>query len=124
MCSHNRWFRRTSVLAGLAASCVMAPVSAQSFDITMPTTADRWMYPFNATPGYRPAGSTFGYTPFPDETSFDNRDGQVIVAFDTSEIVPTGQGPESYDVSTLIFEITLAGNASGPIDLTVDDWRT
>ena len=118
-------FRRQIV--GAIAMTIGAVVSrgyAQSFDVTMSTTTDRWMYPFNATPGYRPAGSTFGYTPYPDETSFDNRDGQVIVAFDTSEIVLTGQGAESYDVSTMTFEITLSGNASGPIDLTVDDWRT
>ena len=111
-------------LAGLATVLLAAPLCGQSFDVTMPTTADRWMYPFNATPGNRPAGSTFGYTPFPDETSFDNRDGQVIVAFDTSETIPTGQGAASYDVSSFVLEITLAGNASGPIDLTVDDWRT
>ena len=111
-------------LAGLATVLLAAPLCGQSFDVTMPTTADRWMYPFNATPGYRPAGSVFGYNAYPDETSFDNRDGQIIVAFDTSEIVPTGQGAEGYDVSTMTFQITLAGNASGPIDPTVDDWRT
>ncbi len=100
------------------------PVLGESEDFEMSTTADRWMYPFNATPGFRPAGSTFGYTPFPDETSFDNRDGQVIVAFDTSSIVPVGEGAANYDVSSFVLEITLAGASSGPVDLTVDDWRT
>lgn len=120
----NRPRYRPIGLAALTTACLAGPLDAQSYDITMSTTADRWMYPFNATPGYRPAGSIFGFVPFPDETSFDNRDGQVIVAFDTSKIVPPGQGAESYDVSVFVLEITLAGPASGPIDLTVDDWRT
>ena len=38
------------------------PVLGESEDFEMSTTADRWMYPFNATPGFRPAGSTFGYS--------------------------------------------------------------
>ncbi|MAD19075.1 MAG: hypothetical protein CMJ52_02495 [Planctomycetaceae bacterium] len=121
MCSFHR---RPAIFAGLASALLTGSVLGQSFDVSMPTTADRWMYPFNATPGYRPAGSVFGYNAYPDETSFDNRDGQVIVAFDTSEIVPTGLGPDSYDVTSCVFGITLAGDASGPIDPTVDDWRT
>lgn len=120
----NRPPYRPIGLAAVTTACLAAPLDAQSYDVTMSTTADRWMYPFNATPGTRPAGSIFGYVPFPDETSFDNRDGQVIVAFDTSEVVPIGQGPASYDVSNFVLEITLAGPASGPIDPTVDDWRT
>ena len=118
-------FRRQIVGAiAMTIGVVVSRGTAQSFDVTMPTTADRWMYPFNVTPGTRPAGSVFGYTPFPLEELLDNRDGQVIVAFDTGDLIPSGAGPGRYQIDRLVLEITLSGPASSEIDVTVDDWRT
>ena len=51
---------------------------------------DRWMYPFNGTPGTRPTISTFGSTPGTPE--FDSRDGQFVMAFATSPQVPSSLG--------------------------------
>ena len=99
-------------------------LQAQEFDGCLVTGADRWMYPFNATPGTRPGGSVFGYLPYPAETSFDNRDGQMIVAFDTTGLVPSGEGAEHYEIDQLVVEMTLSGELSSPIDLTVDEWET
>ncbi len=101
-------------------------VSADDFDISMNTTSDRWMYPFNITPGTRPAGSTFGYLPYPtpEEPNFDNRDGQVIIAFDTTNLIDTNAGIANYRVDSLVIEITLSGELSSPIDETTDDWET
>lgn len=98
--------------------------SAQDFDGITPVEADRWMYPFNATPGVRPGGSVFGYCPFPQDEQVDNRDGQIVVAFDTTGIVPEGQGANRYQVDALVLEITLSGPASGPLDITSDAWQT
>ena len=97
---------------------------ANEFSGCIETQADRWMYPFNATPGTRPGGSVFGYLPYPAETSFDNRDGQMIVAFDTTGLVPAGEGAENYEIDQLQLQMTLKGELSSPIDLTVDEWNT
>ena len=61
---------------------------AQAFPIDVPVSADRWMYPFNATPGDRVAGSLFGIYGNP---SFDERDAQIFLAFDLTEAgLPSG----------------------------------
>lgn len=57
---------------------------------------DRWMYPFNATPGFRAVTSTFGAF---NEPQFDNRDGQMLIGFDTVAEIPAGLGPSSYQVT-------------------------
>ena len=107
------------ILGGLQGVAV-----GEEFDVSLPTNADRWMYPFNATPGTRLGGSVFGYLPYPAETSFDNRDGQIIVAFDTSGLIPMDAGQENYEIDSLVVEITLSGELSSPIDPTVDEWQT
>lgn len=84
--------------------------------------ADRWNYGFNQTPGGRPVASVFGYTG--DLFEFDERDGQVIVVFDTSGLIPAGQGPEQYTVEQIELTVTLADELSGGYDPTIDDWRT
>jgi len=44
---------------------------------------DRWMYPFNPTPGTRAAASIFGnWEQF--DGAFDNRDAQMIIGFQTA----------------------------------------
>ena len=105
-------------------AAVGTTASAQEFDISLPTNADRWMYPFNVTPGVRPGGSVFGYLPYPEETSFDNRDAQIIIAFDTADLISAGAGAGNYAIDSLVVEITLSGQLSSPIDETVDEWQT
>ncbi|MBC24332.1 MAG: hypothetical protein CMJ32_10510 [Phycisphaerae bacterium] len=80
-----------------------------SIEILRPSF-DRWMYPFNATPGNRPVGSTFGYTPDPSQTAFDNRDGQVVIGFDTEELIETGLGIESYNIQNLQVTMSIAND--------------
>jgi hypothetical protein len=60
---------------------------------------DRWMYPFNGTPGERIQGSTFGAFLF-DPPTFDNRDGQVLFAFDTASQIESGLGEASYTITS------------------------
>lgn len=98
--------------------------SAEGFSGSVATNADRWMYPFNATPGVRPAGSIFGTVSVPANPDFDNRDAQMVIAFDTTGIVPSGQGLDAYQLDSMTVEMTLSGPASSPVDMTYDVWQT
>lgn len=95
----------------------------QAFDASWPSPdADRWNYGFNQTPGGRPVASVFGYTG--DLFEFDERDGQVIVVFDTDSLIPSGEGSDRYQVEEVELTLTLADELSGGYDPTIDDWRT
>jgi hypothetical protein len=76
----------------------LAAPAANAAQITFASpSGDRWMYPFNGAPGTRPNGPTFGA---PGVPSFDDRDAQVLVQFDTSGLIPSGAGPSSYTISS------------------------
>ncbi|MCH2160713.1 MAG: hypothetical protein MK085_02450 [Phycisphaerales bacterium] len=124
MLIHERRPRTLLLLApGLVlAFCLDASMGvAETFDGALETSRDRWNYGFNTTPGSRNVGSAFGYTGTLFE--FDNRDGQVVVGFDTSGLVPTGQG-EQYVVESLEFTMTVSKDFLAGYDPTVDSWRT
>ncbi len=80
---------------------------------------DRWFYPFNTTPGTRATMSLFGTT---GEPLFDDRDGQVLLRWDTSDLVPPGLGAGSYRVLSLRVTLTNATNGTVVYDETVDPW--
>ena len=67
-------------------------LTAEQVEIQEPIV-DRWMYPFNATPGTRAVASIFGTT---GSEMFDDRDAQFVVVFDTTSVLPTGLPPEQY----------------------------
>lgn len=83
---------------------------------------DRWVYPFNVNPGERVAGPTFtafgaGYE------EFDDRDGQVLLGFETQVDVPSGLGAGSYEIVSGRLTVMFMGN--GVIyDPTLDSWET
>ena len=79
--------------------------AADDFGGSLEAYGDRWNYGFNTTPGTRNVGSAFGYTDTVFE--FDNRDGQIVIVFDTSALVPTGQD-EQYVVESLEFTMTVS----------------
>jgi hypothetical protein len=113
-----------STLSGLTLFLAMMSsiAIAQEFQGSLDTpTADRWNYGFNATPGARNVGSAFGYTDTLFE--FDNRDGQVLVGFNTSGLAPLGQG-ETYLVDSLELTLTLSKDCLAGYDSTVDSWQT
>ena len=123
----NSSFSARSLVYGCLGLGFLLPavsVSADDFAGSVPTSADRWMYPFNATPGYRPGGSIFGTVSVPANPDFDNRDAQMIIAFDTEDIVPPNQGPDAYQLDSITVEMTLSGQASSPLDTTYDVWQT
>lgn len=77
---------------------------------------DRWNYPFNISPGRRTAASIFRA---PEENGF-SRHGMFVIGFDTSEIVPPGLSPESYQLESIEFRANLTGNFQVDYDPTPD----
>lgn len=83
---------------------------------------DRWMYPFNSTPGTRPVISTFGSTPGAPE--FDSRDGQFIVAYNTGTQIPVGLGAASYTITSATLTIEFSNDLVVAYDPSPDSWRS
>ena len=109
-----------------AISGAIAPIhcaNASTVNGSWPTpTIDRWMYPFNATPGTRPVISTFGSMPGAPE--FDSRDGQYIIAYDTTSQVTAGLGASNYTVTSARLTIEFANDLVIAYDPTPDGWKT
>ena len=72
---------------------------------------DRWMYPFNGTPGTRTTAPLFGS--LDGDPSFDQRDAQLLLGFNTASggttSIPTGQGSANYAISAATVTLTVAG---------------
>lgn len=83
---------------------------------------ERWMYPFNADPCARTAGSTFG-TLDPD-SGVDSRHGQHLLGWDTAALVPTNRGPSKYLVSRCRVTLTINRGNLFAYDPTQDSFRT
>ena len=106
----------------LLAIGLASPIQASdTFEGTLTAQKDRWNYGFNATPGFRNVGSAFGYTDTLFE--FDNRDGQVVIGFDTADLVDIGLG-DDYVVESLEFTITVSKDYLAGHDPTPDSWQT
>lgn len=86
--------RNVLVLAILGAGTGAACAQAITADFPVPTL-DRWVYAFNSQPAGRPLASVFGALNNP---GFDDRDGQILVGYDTGAMVPTGRGSRGYRI--------------------------
>jgi len=84
-------------------------------------TLDRWMYPFNSTPGNEPLGKLFGAILI---TGFDDRDGQFLLGFDTSGIVTPGLSLDAYRVRSLTLRATVGVGGQARYDATWDSVTT
>ena len=102
-----------ALLLSIASAASVLVVPAYADPVTVDVSFDRWMYPFNITPGSRASGSVFGALDSPD---FDDRDAQMIFGFDLSEIlIPKGQ-----QVSRLVFRLRTAADDTFYYDPTAD----
>ncbi len=109
-------------LAFAVAAVGLAPdADAQSFFLSFDEPdLDRWNYPFNFTPGSRAEASTFAALEEPD---FDDRDGQMLIGFDTLGLIPTGEGVERYKVRSVVMRV--ATTTGGFVyDPTFDSFTT
>jgi len=117
---------RMTCLACLAGASLAAaaPAGTTLLDIRTPTL-DRWMYPFNGTPGTRSSASTFSVLGSEEfETVFDNRDAQFLVGFDTGALVEPGLGPARYQIHSARLIATISDGGSFPYDPTYDAFTT
>lgn len=110
----------------LAISLPLTPLAAASTH-TFPMPADdRWHYPFNFGGGERPTASLFSSlgTGVPSFNNFNDRDGQMLVAWDTSAVITPALGAQNYPIRAVTIIITNEPGAIWPIDLTPDEWYT
>lgn len=118
---------RAHAMRWLIPACVSAlgltsPVCAQTpatANFTSPTL-DRWNYPFNSTPGVRDRGSTFSAGA---DNNFDDRDGQVLLGFDTLGLIPEGLGEARYRLVSATLRIATF-NGGFAYDPTYDSFKT
>lgn len=103
----------------LLSSATVFRVSASHVSFDTPTT-DRWMYPFNSTPGTRSSAPVFGA---PGTEGFDERDGQFLVGFDTSGEIQTGLGASAYRVTSATLTLRHDGG-DFVYDPTTDGYQT
>jgi hypothetical protein len=113
---------RTLVIAMLLAAATPAGATWHEALID-PVEFDRWMYPFNGTPGTRNLASTFGAV-YATPDSFDNKDATLIVAVNTAAAgIPAGQGTSSYHAISVRVTATHYEGAF-LYDPTYDAWQT
>ncbi|MCH8005637.1 MAG: hypothetical protein IH888_05325 [Planctomycetes bacterium] len=112
--------------AALLTVAGVASASGEVIQVSFQTpTLDRWMYPFNSNPGFREFASIFGalnaqgFVP-----EFDNRDGQMIIGFDTSAVVPSGLGPERYTIISAALTVTVLSDLTFEYDPTPDPYTS
>lgn len=97
---------------------VHVAANAQLIDQTWNTPAgDRWMYPFNGTPGTRFTAPVFGA---PLVEQFDDRDAQFILMFDTDSAIPPGLGVDSYRIVSATVTATVFNANEFFYDGTID----
>jgi hypothetical protein len=118
---------RVSLAFAFAASAslfVATTASAQTKVTVKYTTpsADRWNYPFNPTPGIRPTSSVFGNEA--GSSLFDNRDGQMIVVYNTAEDIPPGRTVGSYLVLNARVTLEFATDLALAYDDSTDPWQS
>jgi len=95
--------------------------AAQSITVTYDGPfLDRWMYPFNPTPGTRITASVFGAT---NEPLFDDRDGQMILGWRTQDDIPVGLGSSAYQITSARVTVDVAGDLLFIYDDTQDSYR-
>lgn len=80
-------------------------------------TLDRWMYPFNETPGTRPLAPIFAAL---DIAGFDDRDAQLLIGFNTSGQITPGQGADSYRIARARIRAIIAMDRTFEYDPTHD----
>jgi hypothetical protein len=93
--------RNRNLLLAAASLFAASSVSAATFT---PPAGDRWMYPFNFGAGTEATASLFGA---PGDPSFDDRDAQYLLDFDTSGQIAAGQGAANYVITSARLTLTL-----------------
>ncbi len=85
-------------------------------------TGDRWMYPFNGTPGTRIFASTFSAAE--EGPGFDDRDAQFILSFDTSDLITPGLDAGAYQIISARVTVVVDNDEQFRYDPTPDPFVT
>jgi hypothetical protein len=125
------------VLRLLLLGAAISSAYAQPFTLnfTQPTM-DRWMYPFNASPGCRATAPIFGT--LGDESGVDARHGQFLVGFDTlaqtvtncgsiaelPSLLATNQGAANYLLRRVRLTVVINRDKTFRYDPTPDAFTT
>ena len=119
---------RNGIRVGLLALGTLgltAAAHAQTTTASFPTPAiDRWMYSFNQTPGTETEARCFSPLFSPYQSSFDNRDGQFLVAWDTAPAVAGGQALSHYRILSATVTARISGDKRFRCDNTADAFNT
>lgn len=107
------------LIAGLA---ITAQATATTVNFTTPSD-DRWHYPFGFSGSRAVAGcfSSLG-TGVPGFDNFNDRDGCLIVAWNTTSDIPAGQGAAAYNVQRVTVTLKNEPAAQWIPDTTPDEW--
>ncbi len=96
-----------------------AVLRSDEFLVEYPQPAlDRWMYPFNASPGVRPSAPVFGT--FGDGYGVDTRHGQFLLGFETSDDIPPHHPPDRYLIQRAVVTAVLRSDQTFVFDPTAD----
>lgn len=114
---------RSLLIRSLIVLAFGSALQASDFVFDIPSD-DRWHYPFNFTPGSRATAGVFGSFGNPDFPEFNDRDGVMIVGWNTAAQIESGLDPTTYDVCTVSVRVTNVPGAQWPIDLTLDNVST
>ncbi|MBX3380425.1 MAG: hypothetical protein KF805_10040 [Phycisphaeraceae bacterium] len=99
-------------------SLAAAPANSQVFNAQFEAPSlDRWMYPFNFSAGAEFRASLFAA---PNEPGFDDRDGEMLVGFDTAATVPAGQGRLRYKILNATLTVFVENDLAFRYDPTPD----
>lgn len=88
----------------LMLACAGTFAAASAGATTFEATGDRWMYPFNGAAGLESTASTFGA---PGNPTFDDRDAQYLLDFDTTGEIAPGRGAVNYVITSATLTLTL-----------------
>jgi hypothetical protein len=82
---------------------------------------DRWMYPFNFTPGLETRASCFGAI---EQAGFDDRDGEFLLGFNVGAQVPAGLPLDQYRIVSARLTAVVLNDLEARYDPTFDTVRS
>ncbi len=110
----------TPILMMTLASASISHAQVFEVDYSAPSL-DRWMYPFNGSPGTRLSASSFGAV---ELEGFDDHDAQLMLGFFTGEDITTGLATTEYQILSATVTITNTNADEFRYDSTYDTHDT
>ena len=124
ICAMAGWAAAAAGMLG-ALGAHVGQAAGQVVELNLATPAiDRWMYSFNQTPGTESEARVFSPLFSPFQSSFDNRDGQFLVGFDTAPTVTSGLATSNYRILSAKVTARISRNRVFQFDPTYDAFNT